>query len=307
MSILVVGSLALDSIETPFGKVEEVLGGSAVYFSVAARFFSDVSLVGVVGTDFPKEHLAFLRDRDIDLGGLHQQEGKTFRWAGRYGFNLNEAETLDTQLNVFQMFRPEIPQQYRNADYLFLANIDPELQLRVLTQVDQPKVIACDTMNFWIENKLDTLKQTIGKIDILVINEAEARELAQEVNLLKACRAILAMGPKTLIIKQGTYGAVMFTKHTTFFAPAYPLEDTFDPTGAGDTFAGGFMGYLARCGELDDATLRQAVICGSAMASFCVEEFSIDRLRLLSRSDIEHRCQEFRTITLFEDICLTAQ
>jgi sugar/nucleoside kinase (ribokinase family) len=307
MSILVVGSVALDSIETPFGKVEEVLGGSAVYFSVAARFFSDVSLVGVVGTDFPEDHLTLLRDRNIDLGGLHQQEGKTFRWVGRYGFNLNEAETLDTQLNVFERFQPEIPPQYRNAEYLFLANIDPDLQLRVLKQVEQPKVIACDTMNFWIENKLKALKRTIGKIDILVINEAEARELAQEVNLLKACKAILEMGPKTLIIKQGTYGAVMFTEHSTFFAPAYPLEDTFDPTGAGDTFAGGFMGYLARCGDIDESTLRRAVICGSSMASFCVEKFSIDRLRTLSRSDIEHRCQELRAITLFEDICLTAQ
>ncbi len=304
MSILVVGSLALDSIETPFGKVHEVLGGSAVYFSVAARFFSDVSVVGVVGSDFPEEHITFLRDRGIDLGGLHQQEGKTFRWVGRYGYNLNEAQTLDTQLNVFETFRPNIPLQYRHAEYVFLANIDPELQLSVLSQVEKPRVIACDTMNFWIETKLDALIETISKINILIINEAEARELAQEVNLVKACRSILAMGPTTLIIKQGTYGAVMFAENSTFFAPAYPLENTFDPTGAGDTFAGGFMGYLARSGSLDESTLRRAVVCGSTMASYCVEKFSTDRLRTLSCSDIEDRCREFRTITLFDDIRL---
>ena len=305
MSILVVGSLALDSIETPFGKKDEILGGSAVYFSVAARFFSDVSLVGVVGNDFPEEHTSFLHERGIDLGGLHRQEGgKTFRWKGRYGFNLNDAETLDTQLNVFETFSPEIPPQYRNADYVFLANIDPELQLRVLTQVEKPKVIACDTMNFWIENKLDALKETISKIDILIINEAEARELAQEVNLVKACRSILSMGPTTLIVKQGTYGAVMFTGSSTFFAPAYPLEETFDPTGAGDTFAGGFMGYCARAGSLDENVLRRAIICGSVMASFCVEQFSVDRMRDLTFSDIEHRYREFKTCTVFDDINL---
>lgn len=304
MSILVVGSLALDSIETPFGKVEEALGGSAVYFSLAARFFTGVSLVGVVGTDFPQEHLSFLRAQGIDLGGLHQQEGKTFRWEGRYGYNLNDAETLETQLNVFESFQPEIPPPYRNADYVFLANIDPELQFRVLTQVQRPKVVACDTMNFWIENKLEALKKTISTVDILIINEAEARELAQEPNLVRACRAILTMGPKTLIIKQGTYGALMFNGTSTFFAPAYPLEVTFDPTGAGDTFAGGFMGYLARSGDLDETTLRRAVICGSVMASFCVEKFSVDRLRSLSLCDVECRCREFRMLTVFDDISL---
>ncbi|HNR13228.1 MAG TPA: PfkB family carbohydrate kinase [Thermodesulfobacteriota bacterium] len=304
MSILVVGSLALDTIETPFGRVEGVLGGSAIYFSLSASFFTDVSLVGVVGADFPDHHIAFLEEQGIDLGGLHHEDGKTFRWEGRYGYNLNDAETLDTQLNVFQTFSPEIPPQYRNAEYVFLANIDPELQLRVLSQVDRPRVIACDTMNFWIENKLEALKRTLRKIDILIINEAEARELSQEFNLIRASRAILTMGPKTLVIKQGTYGALMFNGASTFFAPAYPLEQTFDPTGAGDTFAGGFMGYLARCGSAEECSLRRAVICGSVMASFCVEKFSVERLRTLSFCDVEQRFREFRTLTIFDDISL---
>jgi len=302
MSVLVVGSLALDSIETPFGKVNEVLGGSAVYFSVTASFFSDVNLVGVVGKDFPHKHIQFLKARNIDLKGLHQQEGETFRWQGKYGYNLNEAHTLETKLNVFEQFDPTIPDQYRDAEYLFLANIDPELQLKVLNQVNRPKLVACDTMNFWIENKLEALKETIKRTDILVINEAETRELAKESNLVKACRAILAMGPETLIIKQGNYGALMFTENSIFSAPAYPLEETIDPTGAGDTFAGGFMGSLANSHNLKDAGIRQAVIFGSVMASFTVERFSTDRLASLSYPEIEERYKEFKKLTFFEDI-----
>lgn len=302
MSILVVGSIALDSVETPFGKVEEVLGGSAVYFSVAASFFVPVKLVGVVGKDFPAQHLNFLRERNIDIQGLKQEEGATFRWKGNYGYDLNEARTLDTRLNVFERFRPEIPEEYRRSEYVFLANIDPALQHDVLTQVERPKVIACDTMNFWIEHKPDALKETIRRIDILIINEAEARELAKEVNLVKAGRSILSMGPKTLIVKQGNYGALMFTDSSVFSAPAYPLEDTVDPTGAGDTFAGGFMGYLAKTNNLTDGGIRQAIIVGSVMASFAVEQFSLNRLRTLTYQEIEKRYGEFISLTLFKDM-----
>jgi sugar/nucleoside kinase (ribokinase family) len=302
MSILVVGSIALDSVETPFGKVEEVLGGSAVYFSVAASFFVPVKLVGVVGKDFPDQHLNFLRERNIDLQGLQQEEGATFRWKGNYSYDLNEARTLDTRLNVFEQFRPEIPEEYRRSEYVFLANIDPALQHDVLTQVERPKVIACDTMNFWIEHKPDALKETIRRIDILIINEAEARELAKEVNLVKAGRSILSMGPKTLIVKQGNYGALMFTDSSVFSAPAYPLEDTVDPTGAGDTFAGGFMGYLAKTNNLTDGGIRQAIIVGSVMASFAVEQFSLNRLRTLTYQEIEKRYGEFISLTLFKDM-----
>ena len=301
MSILVVGSIALDSIETPFGKVEEVLGGSAVYFSLAASFFASINLVGVVGKDFPEEHLQVLQQRDVDLEGLQREEGKTFRWAGNYGYDLNEAQTLDTQLNVFSHFTPTIPDKYRRSELVFLANIDPTLQLSVLKQVHRPQVIACDTMNFWIENKLDALKETIKWTDILLINEAEARELAKEANLIKAGRSILSLGPKTLVVKQGNYGALMFTENSIFSAPAYPLEDTVDPTGAGDTFAGGFMGYLANSHNLQESGIRKAIIFGSVMASFAVERFSIDRLRSLTFQEIENRYSEFKRLTLFEE------
>ncbi|MBN2467492.1 MAG: bifunctional hydroxymethylpyrimidine kinase/phosphomethylpyrimidine kinase [Deltaproteobacteria bacterium] len=302
MAVLVVGSLALDSIETPFGKVAEILGGSAVYFSIAASFFAEVNLVGVVGKDFPQEHIRLLQEKNIDLRGLRRVDGKTFRWVGKYGYNLNDAQTLDTRLNVFEDFNPHIPDEYRNAEYVFLANIDPEIQLRVLKQVHQPRVIACDTMNFWIENKLEALKETIKKTDILIINEAETRELAKEANLVKACRSILAMGPKTLIIKQGNYGALMFTRKAIFSAPAFPLEETIDPTGAGDTFAGGFLGYIANSHNLQEGGVRQAVIFGSVMASFAVEQFSINRLSTLTYSEIEERYKEFKKLTFFEDI-----
>ena len=302
MSILVVGSLALDSIETPFGKVNEALGGSAVYFSVAASFFADVNLVGVVGQDFPQEHVQFLQERGVDIQGLQREEGNTFRWKGNYGYDLNEARTVGTDLNVFEMFNPTIPDPYCRSEYVFLANIDPELQLRVLNQVHRPKIIACDTMNFWIENKREALKETIRWVDIFIINEAEVREFAQEANLVKAARSILSLGPKTLIVKQGNYGALMFTENSIFSAPAYPLEETMDPTGAGDTFAGGFMGHLANSHNLEDAGLRRAIIFGSVMASFVVEQFSVNRLRSLSFSEIANRYGEFKQLTLFEDV-----
>ncbi|MFQ5901319.1 MAG: PfkB family carbohydrate kinase [Thermodesulfobacteriota bacterium] len=302
MSILVVGSVAFDSVETPFGKVDDVLGGAATYFSTSASYFTDVKLVAVVGEDFPESHIDFLRDKGIDLQGLKQVPGKTFRWKGRYGFDLNEANTLETHLNVFERFRPEIPEKYRKTPFVFLANIDPELQLEVLDQVESPKLVACDTMNFWIEGKPDVLKKLLKRVDIFTINEGEARELAKEPNLVKAAKIIMSFGPKVLIVKRGEYGVLMFNGTSTFATPAYPLESVFDPTGAGDTFAGGFMGFLAYTGKLSDDSIRQAIIFGSVMASFNVEAFSLDRLKTLAYNDIEDRYREFKRLTHFEDL-----
>ncbi len=302
MSILVVGSVAFDSIETPFGKVKNVLGGSAVYFSTSASFFTDVNLVAVVGEDFPQEHIDFLSSRNIDLQGLTRDRGETFQWEGKYGYDLNEAQTLATRLNVFEKFKPRIPDSYAGADYIFLANIDPDLQMDVLSQVNSPKIIASDTMNYWISSKHDSLRKVIGKVDILIINEAEARQFSQEPNLVRAARKMLDLGVKTLIIKRGEYGVLMFTQTSIFAAPAYPLEEVFDPTGAGDTFAGGFMGYLANTGDTSDAGIRQAIIFGSVMASFTVEDFSLNRLKKLSYKEIEERYRGIKAMTHFEGL-----
>jgi sugar/nucleoside kinase (ribokinase family) len=299
MSILVVGSVAFDSVETPFGKAEEVLGGSGTYFSTAASFFTDVSLVAAIGEDFPAEHLEFLAGRGIDLQGVHASPGKTFRWKGRYGFDLNEAQTLETHLNVFETFRPRLASGYEQSEFVFLANIDPELQLEVLQQVKRPQLVACDTMNFWIAGKREALIKTLGHVDLLVINEGETRQLANEPNLVKAARTILAMGPRILVIKRGEYGVLMATEHSLFSVPAYPLEAVFDPTGAGDTFAGGMMGYLANCKDLSDASLRKAIVFGTIMASFNVEQFSLNRLRTLTYQEIEDRYRRFRLLTEF--------
>jgi len=302
MGILVVGSVAFDSVETPFGVVEDVLGGSATYFSTSASYFTDVSLVAVVGRDFPEEHADFLKSRNIDLRGLSRNPGETFRWKGRYGYDLNEAQTLETRLNVFESFKPSIPSEYADAEYLFLANIDPDLQMEVLSQVKNPRIIASDTMNFWISSKPESLRKVIGMVDILIINDAEARQLSQEPNLVKSARKILSLGVKTLIIKRGEYGVLMFTGTSIFAAPAYPLEKVFDPTGAGDTFAGGFMGYLANTGNLSEAGIRQAIIFGSVMASFTVEDFSLNRLKSLDYPQIEARYRGFKAMTHFEGI-----
>ncbi len=302
MSILVVGSVAFDSVETPFGKADDVLGGSATYFSTSASYFTDVSLVAVVGEDFPDEHVAVLEDRGVDLGGLTRVPGETFRWKGRYDFDLNQAHTLETHLNVFSDFDPVIPESYREAEFLFLANIDPELQLKVLEQVKNPKFVACDTMNFWIESKPEVLSELFKKVDLVVINEGEAREFAGEASLVKAAAKIMNGGPKILIVKRGEYGALMFNGSSIFSAPAYPLEDIFDPTGAGDTFAGGLMGYIANAGEFTEESLRQAIIFGSTMASFNVEAFSLDRLKALTRQEINARFGEFKRLTHFESL-----
>ncbi|MCP3177791.1 PfkB family carbohydrate kinase [Desulfuromonas sp. KJ2020] len=302
MSILVVGSVAFDSVETPFGQGDDVLGGSATYFSTAASFFDEVRLVAVVGEDFPSEHLEFLRSRNVDLSGLQVVSGETFRWKGRYGYDLNEAQTLETHLNVFESFAPQLSPVHREADFVFLANIDPELQLQVLQQVEKPQLVACDTMNFWIEGKKDALLETLKRVDIFLINEGEARQLSGEPNLMKAAAKILAMGPETLVIKRGEYGVLMFREHSVFAAPAYPLESVFDPTGAGDTFAGGFMGYLASTKNLTESGLRQAIVFGSVMASFNVEDFSLDRMRSLRYSDIEDRYRKVKLLTEFEGL-----
>lgn len=302
MSVLVVGSVALDTITTPFGHADEILGGSACYFSSAASLFTQVRLVAVAGSDFPEEHLGFLRGRGIDLAGLQVADGQTFRWTGRYEYDLNEAHTLATHLNVFENFRPQIPESYRDSDLVFLANIDPELQLEVLQQVKRPKLVACDTMNFWIGGKKEELKRTLQHVDLLMVNEAEARQLADEPNLVLAARAIRAMGPRTLIVKRGEYGVLMFHEDHIFSAPAYPLEEVFDPTGAGDTFGGGFMGYLDSTGSLTLGNMRRAAIYGSAMASFTVERFSLERLKTLERAELDQRYQMFRAMTEFAEV-----
>ena len=299
MSILVVGSVAFDSVETPFGKEDNILGGSATYFSTSASFFSDVKLVAVVGDDFPQEHLDFLSSRNIDLAGLSCVRGKTFHWKGKYGYDLNEAQTLETQLNVFADFKPQIPKEYSESEYLFLANIDPELQMEVMNQVKRPKVVACDSMNFWISSKPESLRKVLEKVDIFLINEGEARQLSGEANLVKGAKRILSMGVKTLIIKRGEYGVLMFNGSSIFAAPAYPLEEVFDPTGAGDTFAGGFMGYLANTGDISEKGVRQAIIFGSVMASFNVEDFSLNRLKRLDYKEIEERYRDFKSMTHF--------
>ncbi len=302
MSILAVGSMAFDSVETPFGKADEVLGGSATYFSTAASFFTAVDLVAVIGADFPQEHIDFLQQRGVNTDGLTRSNGKTFRWKGSYSYDLNEATTLDTQLNVLADFDPQLPENYRNAKYVFLGNIDPTLQLKVLQQVIRPRVVACDTMNFWIDGKREALLETLRYVDILLINEAEVRQLANEPNMVRAARKVLEMGPATLVVKQGEYGAVMFTQGAVFAAPAYPLEAVFDPTGAGDSFAGGFMGYLSSVDNISDEAMRQAIIFGSVMASFNVEEFSLERMRRLDINQVRDRYRKFQLLTAFKGV-----
>ncbi|NTX06740.1 sugar kinase [Myxococcus sp. CA051A] len=303
MSLLVVGSVALDSVETPFGQKEDVLGGSATYFSTSASFFTPARIVAVVGEDFPEAHVSFLKGRGIDLEGLTRVPGRTFRWKGRYGYELNEAKTLDTQLNVFQTFSPELPAAYRDTPYVFLGNIHPELQARVVDQVRSPKLVAADTMNFWIQGSREALLKTLQRVNLLFVNDAEARQLAGEHNVVKAARAILGMGPQRVVIKRGEYGALLFEKDHVFACPAFPLAEVFDPTGAGDTFAGGFMGALATAtSDIDSTVLRRAMVMGSVMASFTVEKFSLERLREVTHPEIRARFAEFRKLTHFDDL-----
>ena len=301
MSVLVVGSVALDSVETPFGKADDVLGGSATFFSASASHLTKVSVVGVVGSDYPMEKLEPLKKRGVDFSGLEKAEGDSVRWRGRYRHDLNSAETLETHLGVFSRFSPKIPEKLRSSPYLFLGNIDPRLQLDVLSQVTNPKLIACDTMNFWIQSRRPELLELLGRVDMVTLNDAEARQLTEKANLVQAAQWIMGRGPRHVIIKKGEHGAFMFTEKSIFFAPAFPLENVFDPTWAGDAFAGGFIGYLAATGDLSEASMRRGVIFGSVMGSFAVEKFSIERLMTVTRVEIDQRMRDMRRLVAFEE------
>ncbi|HUI31451.1 MAG TPA: PfkB family carbohydrate kinase [Candidatus Acidoferrales bacterium] len=304
MSLLVVGSIALDTIETPFGRADRVAGGSAVYISAAASYFTaPIRLVGVVGSDFPDSELKFLESRGIDLAGIQVVEGgKTFFWSGRYHYDLNERDTIDTQLNVFEKFNPVLPESYRKSKYLILGNIDPVLQLRVIDSMEQrPELIVCDTMNFWIKGKNKELMETLKRVDVLIVNDSEARLLVSEPNLVKAAKKITKLGPPIVIIKKGEHGALLFTSESVFAAPAFPLEFIYDPTGAGDTFAGGFIGHLARTEDLSDHNLRKATVYGSVMASFGVGKFGTEALKNLSDMDIHRRYRDFIELSRFDE------
>jgi sugar/nucleoside kinase (ribokinase family) len=303
LGLLVVGSLGLDSVSTPFDKVENALGGSATYISLSGSYFGGpIELVGVVGSDFPKQYMKTMQDHNVDLEGLQIVEGgKTFRWAGKYHYDLNLRDTLLTELNVFEKFDPIIPANFRKSKYICLGNIDPVLQSKVLDQMEDPQFIVCDTMNFWIEGKKEELLKLLKRVDVLIINDSEARLLAQEPNLIRAAKKIRGLGPKILIIKKGEHGALLFTDDIIFSAPAYPMETIFDPTGAGDSFAGGFTGYLYKTRDLSSESLKRAVIYGSTMASFCVEKFSTKGLEDLSYLQIQDRYREFLTLSRFDE------
>ncbi len=296
--VLVIGTVALDTIETPFGRVEKVLGGSATYASFAASFFSKPALMSVVGTDFPQECLNLIKKRNIDVEGL-KVDDKTFHWEGFYEYDMNEAKTKKTELNSLEHFKVEVPEKYKNIKYIFLANIDPELQLETLKQMNKPGFVVMDTMNFWIDSKRKQLIDVIKKTDVLLLNDGEARQLFKTVNLVKAANKALSLGPNAVIIKKGEHGALLFTKGSHFNAPGYPLEELKDPTGAGDSFAGALMGYLAKTDDVSDENLRRAVVYGSVVASFNAEDFSLERLNRLTLEEIDARLLEFRTMRDF--------
>jgi sugar/nucleoside kinase (ribokinase family) len=300
--LLVVGSVALDSVETAGDSRTEVLGGAASFSAFAASFLTPVRLTGVVGTDFPEEHVSFLSKHGVDMAGLERAAGRTFRWSGRYSPDFLQRTTLDTQLNVFETFRPKLPAAWRDTPFVFLANIDPELQLDVLGQVDKPRFVACDTMNFWIEGKREALLRLLARVDLLLLNDEEARQLSRLTNLPAAARAIRAMGPKAVVVKRGDAGALLFHEGGVFAAPAFPIETVVDPTGAGDSFAGGFMGWLARAGGTTPSDIRTAMILGSVLASYSVEDFSLDRFRTLDLSAIRERFGAFVDLVHFEKI-----
>lgn len=304
MSLLVVGSVAYDGIETPFGKTDRILGGSATYISLASSYFTDkINLVGVVGKDFAQEDIELFKRKNVDLEGLQiDKSGNTFFWKGKYHHDLNMRDTLDTQLNVFERFDPLIPDSYKDARFVALGNIEPSLQGKVLQQVNNPDLVVMDTMNFWIEGTPDALKKTLKGVDLLVINDSEARELADEPNLIIAANKVRDMGPDSLIIKKGEHGALLFTGDEIFSAPAYPVIDIFDPTGAGDTFMGGLLGWLAYTNDLAPENMRRAVIMGSVMASFCVEKFGPERLKDLTEEAIYSRYKEFRSLSVIPEI-----
>ncbi len=298
-SLLAVGSVALDSVETPFGKVRDVLGGSATFFSAAARFFLPVSIVAVVGKDFPAKYLRFIKSLGVNTSGLEVAQGKTFRWQGYYDYDLNSAKTLRTELNVFQSFDPKLSASHKSCKSVFLANIDPKLQYSVLNQIKSPSLVACDTMNYWIGTQKEALLKLLKHVDIFLCNDAEARELSKEYNLIQCAKWILKRGPKLLVIKKGEHGVLCFSKNFLFLAPAFLLESVMDPTGAGDSFAGGFIGYLASQPKLEEQVIRRAIIYGSVLASYNVESFSLDRLAKLKRPDLLKRFDLFKKVTHF--------
>lgn len=300
MSLLVVGSIALDSVHTPFGETADDPGGSALFFASAAAVLHPVQVVGVVGSDYPPEALAALASRGVDLAGVEHAEGESFRWKGKYSYDLASRETLETRLGVFAGFHPKIPPEFRNAKYVFLGNIDPELQLGVLDQVKDPKLVACDTMNYWIQSKRDVLLELLRHIDMLIVNDGEARELSGEWNVYRAARWLLTRGPRLAVVKQGEHGAILMTPASTFKVPAYPLEEVFDPTGAGDAFAGGVMAHLARTDDLSEANLRRAMVYGAAMGSFAVEEFGIRRFARVTHGEVAARVKAFRDLVHFD-------
>ncbi len=289
-------------METPFGKRDDVLGGSATYFSAAASLLTGVSVVGVVGDDFPLEELEFLRRRGVELDGLSRVAGRTFRWRGRYGFDLNAAETLETQLNVFERFSPSLGAAARKAERIFLGNIDPELQMRVLDQAERPRLVCADTMNYWISSRRPQLLALLPRVDVLMVNDSEVRQLAGESNVVKAAHAAQRMGAKAVVVKRGEYGALLVTREHAFYSPAFPLADVRDPTGAGDSFAGGFLGLLDRLDRSDPGALRQATVMGSTVASFTVEQFSLDRLRDLTLKEVRRRFEAFRQLVHFDEL-----
>ena len=299
MSVLVVGTVAIDSIETPLASAERILGGSAAYFAMTASFFTPVQIVGVIGEDFPKEYLEILSKRGIDLAGLKTEKGDTFHWRGRYHEDLNVRDTLELNLNVLSGFVPSLPQSYRDTRYVFLGNIDPSMQLKVLDQLNNSRLVACDTMDHWIQGSLTEFRNVLKRVEILVINDSEAKLLSGEHNVVRAARSILKMGPKFLLIKRGEYGVLQFSDSTLFSTPAYPLEEVFDPTGAGDSFAGGFIGYLARTGDHTDRGLRRAIAYGSVVASFAVEDFGLRKIISLTMEEIEDRYHRFLELTDF--------
>ena len=303
MSLLTVGTVAFDSIETPFGKADMVIGGACTYASYAASYFTDkINLVSIVGADFPEKELEALANRGVDLQGLElKKDGKTFFWAGKYHENMNVRDTITTDLNVLDDFNPILPDSYKGSEYIMLGNLTPEIQMQVLNQLDgSQKLVVMDTMNFWMDVAMDSLKEVIKKVDVLTINDEEARQLSGEYSLVKAALAIHKMGPEFLVIKKGEHGALLFSAGEIFFAPALPLAEVFDPTGAGDTFAGGFIGYLAKSNDTSFANMKRAVIYGSVMASFCVEKFSIERLKDLTEEEISGRLQKFKELTHFD-------
>ncbi len=300
MSVLVVGSVALDTLKTPEGERQDILGGSAMYFSLAASHFTKVNMVAVVGQDFPTEHFEILKKAGVDYAGLQIASGKTFRWSGSYMEDINDAKTIKTELNVFESFKPKIPKDYQNNRYVFLANIDPTLQAEVLGQVKTPKFVMLDTMNLWIQLKKESLFQLLKKVDLFVLNEKEAKLLTGHSNLIYAARELLTKGPKNVVVKKGEHGAILIGKNEFFSAPAYPVSRVFDPTGAGDSFAGGLMGFLAKRDKIDTMTLRKAMIYGSVMASFAVENFGLDNLCRITERDITARYNEFKSMTSFD-------